>query len=104
MSSRNDIDESEFDLLLTASARYARGPVEGEGFVRWFADIVPLLCPGFAAKSTGTETEQRSAFMSLGRMMWNRLPQPESRFRPLPLPKADGNAPCPCCSRRKFKA
>lgn len=103
MPSPDAIDDNEFDLLLTASARYALGPVDGEGFVRWFANIVPLLCPGFAAKFKGTEAEQRSAFMSLGRMLWNRLPQPDNHFRPLPLPKPERNAPCSCGSGRKFK-
>ncbi|MEO6566978.1 MAG: SEC-C metal-binding domain-containing protein [Casimicrobiaceae bacterium] len=103
MPSTDAIDQNEFDLLLTASARYALGPVDGEGFIRWFANIVPLLCPGFAAKFKGTEAEQRSAFMSLGRMLWNRLPQPDNHFRPLPLPKPERNAPCPCGSSYKYK-
>ena len=103
MPTTNRPEPDELDLLLSSSARYALGPTDGHRFVRWFAEIVPLLCPDFAARFQGTEAEQRSAFLSLGRLLWNKMPQPDNHFRPLPLPKPERNAPCPCGSGRKFK-
>jgi tetratricopeptide (TPR) repeat protein len=64
---------------------------------------MPLLCPHFAAQFKGNDSEQRSAFGALGRLLWNRLPLPDNHFRPRPLPKPERNAPCPCGSGRKYK-
>jgi tetratricopeptide (TPR) repeat protein len=99
----DDSDTDELDLLLGASSRYALGAVGGHAFVEWFADVVPLLCPRFAAEFAGSEAERRSAFHTLGRLLWNRMPLPDNHFRPRPLPKPERNAPCPCGSGRKFK-
>lgn len=93
----------EFELLLGAAARYALGGVDGHAFVRWFADVVPLLCPDFAAKFEGSESERRAAFGALGRLLWNRLPLPDHQFRPQPLQKPERNAACSCGSGRKYK-
>ena len=99
----DDSDGDELDLLLTASARYALGPVDGHAFVVWFADVLPLLCPRFAAGFEGDESERRAAYAGLGRLLWNRMPLPDNHFRPRPLPKPERNAPCPCGSGRKYK-
>jgi tetratricopeptide (TPR) repeat protein len=99
-------DESngdELDLLLSASARQALGPVDGHAFVEWFADVVPLLCPEFANQFAGSDAERRSAFHALGRLLWNRMPLPDNHFRPRPLPKPERNAACPCGSGQKYK-
>jgi tetratricopeptide (TPR) repeat protein len=93
----------ELDLLLEASARHALEPTDGHEFVEWFAQVIPILCPQFVAGFVGSEAERSSAFHSLGRLLWNRMPLPENHFRPRPLPKPERNAPCPCGSGRKYK-
>ena len=99
----DDVVTDELDLLLNASARHALGEVEGHAFVAWFADVLPLLCPGFARQFEGSDDERRAAFSALGRLLWNRLPLPDHHYRPRPLPKPERNAPCACGSGRKYK-
>ncbi|MBK9116565.1 MAG: SEC-C domain-containing protein [Betaproteobacteria bacterium] len=99
----DDSDTDELDALLGASARYALGGVDGDAFIRWFAGVLPLLCPDFASRFRGSEDERRAAYSALGRLLWNRLPLPDNQFRPRPLPEPERNAPCPCGSGRKYK-
>jgi SEC-C motif len=99
----DEADGSELERLLDSSAGYALGPVDGHAFVEWFAEVVPLLCPTFAARFAGSVDERRSAFKALGRLLWNRMPLPDNHFRPRPLPRPERNAPCPCGSGRKYK-
>ena len=94
---------AELDVLLGASARYALGPIDGTAFVRWFAEVLPILCPDFVSAFPHDEESRRSAFQSLGRLLWNRMPLPDNGFRPRPLPKPERNAPCLCGSGRKYK-
>src|SRR5512135_2990749 len=93
----------ELDLVLDASARHALNGAGGTAFIAWFQDVVPILAPRFVAGIEGGSESQRAALHSLGRLLWNRMPLPDNRFRPRPLPKPERNAACPCGSGRKYK-
>lgn len=99
----DDVVADELDLLLNASARHALGAVDGHAFVAWFAGVLPVFCPAFAGQFEGSDDECQGAFAALGRLLWNRLPQPDHHYRPRPLPQPERNAPCPCGSDRKYK-
>jgi len=93
----------ELDLLLHVAVGVILRPAGPEEFLAWFADSAPRLAPGMAAQILGNEQDKRAAFLAIGRLLWNRTPQPDNRFRPRPLPKPERNAPCPCGSGRKYK-
>jgi hypothetical protein len=90
-------------VLLGAAARRALHTTDGEDFVRWFAEGLPLLCPDMVAGMPPDERARQSIARAMGRMLWNRIPLPDHHFRPRPLPKPERNAACPCGSGRKYK-
>lgn len=98
-----DDDADELDLVLDASASHALKGEGGTEFIAWFQDVVPILAPRFVARIEGGSESQRAALHSLGRLLWNRMPLPDNRFRPRPLPKPERNAACPCGSGGKYK-
>lgn len=98
-------DESvdELDLLLyTATGVVLRDP-DPQRFLAWFVDSAPHLAPALAAQIEGGEQGRRAVFLAMGRLLWNRIPQPDNRFRPRTLPKPERNARCACGSGKKYK-
>ena len=93
----------ELDLLIEISVRHALDEPDGHAFVPWFQEVAPVLAPNYFAGFEGSDSERRSALHAIGRLLWNRIPHPDHRFRPKPLPKPERNAPCPCGSARKYK-
>lgn len=93
----------ELDLLLHVAVGMILRPAGPDEFLAWFADSAPRLAPSLAAQIIGGEQDRRAAFLNIGRLLWNRTPLPDNRFRPRPLPKPERNAPCPCGSGRKYK-
>lgn len=93
----------ELDLLLHVAVGVILRSPGPEAFLAWFADGAHHLAPGLAAQIVGGEEARRAAFLTIGRLLWNRTPQPDNRFRPRPLPKPERNAPCPCGSGKKYK-
>ncbi|MHB8495885.1 MAG: SEC-C domain-containing protein [Casimicrobiaceae bacterium] len=98
-----DDGTEELDLVLDASASHALKGAGGSEFIAWFQDVVPILAPHFVAAIEGGEEDRRAILQALGRLLWNRMPLPDNRFRPRPLPRPERNAACPCGSGRKYK-
>ena len=80
-----DDGTDELDLVLRVSASHALKGTGGTEFIAWFQDAVPILAPRFAAGIAGGSEGQRAALHSLGRLLWNRMPLPDNRFRPRPF-------------------
>ncbi len=98
-----DDGTEELDLVLDASASHALKGAGGSEFIAWFQDAVPIRAPHFVAAIEAGEEDRRAILQALGRLLWNRMPLPDNRFRPRPLPGPERNAACPCGSGRKYK-
>ena len=103
MEELHDEGPDELEILLYAAARQiARGSEPAE-FLKWFQFSMPNLAPQLASALSETDGGTGSMIYSLGRSLWNAMPQPSNGYRPRRLPKPDRNGRCPCGSGRKFK-
>lgn len=93
----------ELDVLLRVSVQRIVKGSSPDAFLEWFAHSAPMLAPRFFGVLGDDPAARRGALITMGRLLWNRTPLPENRFRPRPLPKPERNAPCPCGSGRKYK-
>lgn len=99
----DDESADELDMLIRMAVRRILNAPDPQAFLAWFADSAPQLAPGMAAQIIGDAVDVRGLFLAMGRLLWNRTPLPDNRYRPRPLPKPERNAPCACGSGRKYK-
>ena len=87
-------------LLDEAASRIVSG-VPAEAFVAWFAAEATNVAPAFDAwlRANGDGTLDGG----FARALWNRMPRPDERLHPRPLPAVGRNDPCPCGSGAKHK-
>ena len=88
------------ELLDAAAVRLVEGVSRGD-FVAWFVAEVHVVAPRVGAALDEASGEDRRAAFARG--LWDRLPRPDNRFRPDPVPVPQRNDPCPCGSGRKYK-
>jgi tetratricopeptide (TPR) repeat protein len=93
----------QLDLLIDFAVGMILRSSDPNQFLAQFADSAPHFAPGLAAQLMGSAQDKRAFFLNVGRLLWNRTPLPDNRFRPRPLPKPERNAPCPCGSGKKYK-
>ena len=69
-----------------------------------FSEVFPQLAQNMSALAASNDPDslQARSFI-LFREIWKHVPHPGHAFRPLPLPKLERNAPCPCGSGQKYK-
>lgn len=107
MDNLNDIEIEEvandLGFLLDASAAHIIRTQDPESFIRWFQTSAPVIAPNFVGTLPDDEQARRGFLYSMARVIWNKTPLPDNRFRPSPLPKPERNLPCPCGSSRKYK-
>lgn len=105
MSNLNDIENVANDLgfLLDASAAHIIRTQNPESFIHWFKNTAPVIAPNFVGQLPDNEQARRGFLYNMARVIWNKTPLPDNRFRPSPLPKPERNQPCPCGSNRKYK-
>ena len=87
-------------LLDEAAARVV-ADVPADAFVAWFVEAAATLAPEYDAwlRASGAGALDRG----FARALWNRMPRPDARLRPRPLPDVGRNEPCPCGSGEKHK-
>lgn len=107
MDNLNDIEIEEvandLGFLLDMSAAHIIRTQDPESFIRWFQTSAPVIAPNFVGTLPDDEQARRGFLYSMARVIWNKTPLPDNRFRPSPLPKPERNLPCPCGSNRKYK-
>ena len=94
--------DEQWSMLLETAGRKVWGGESAADFLTWFTEYAPTIVPGLFAK-IDSPAVARSAAATIGRALWNKLPQPRFDWRPKPLPSPGRNNPCPCGSGRKFK-
>lgn len=72
-------------------------------FQQWFLRYAEPIAPNFFAPFSGNPDAMRSFKPVFARYIWDRTALPGNHFRPLPLPKPERNASCPCGSGKKYK-
>lgn len=94
----------EIDLLLGAATRAILKKPDPDVFVAWFRNTAPAFAPGFLSHlAAGDAQGQQAVLTTIARYIWNRVPLPDNKFRPRPLPKPQRNDPCYCGSGHKYK-
>ena len=98
----NPSADAALSTLLEAAVKTALKTPDPTAFLDWFGTNAPDLAPElFGADSDAAAVRQVA--LSMGRALWNALPQPDNNYRPRPLPKPQRNDACPCGSGRKYK-
>ncbi|MFO1384799.1 MAG: SEC-C metal-binding domain-containing protein [Chitinivorax sp.] len=98
----NPSADAALSTLLEAAVKTALKNPDPAAFLDWFGASAPDLAPElFGADSDAAAARQVA--LSMGRALWNALPQPDNNYRPRPLPKPQRNDACPCGSGRKYK-
>jgi tetratricopeptide (TPR) repeat protein len=107
MDSLNDIEiedvANDLGFLLDESAAHIIRTQNPESFISWFQTNAPVIAPNFIETLPDDEQALRGFLYNMARVIWNKTPLPDNRFRPSTLHKPERNLPCPCGSNRKYK-
>lgn len=98
-----DDDQNEFGLLFDICARKLVKSPDPAAFLDWIADAGPTLAPEIAAQVDPRTGPPGLMFRTMGVAIYNAMPQPAARFRPLKLPEPGRNEACLCGSGAKYK-
>jgi len=93
----------DLDFLLQRSVQEILKSEDAVLFQQWFLRYAEAIAPNFFAPFRGNPDAMRSFKPIFARYIWDRTALPSNHFRPLPLPKPERNAACPCGSGKKYK-
>ncbi len=89
------------ELLTAAAVREMLARPDADTFLEWIRREGPKDHPGVFSDLETPELWPSFA-TNLGVGLWNAMPFPNNGFRPHPLPKQKGSAPCRCRSGKKY--
>lgn len=99
MDNLNDIEISgvadELGSLLDMSATQIIHTPNPDSFIRWFRTRAPDIAPNFVGQLPDDEQARRAFLYNMARMIWNKTPLPQNRFRPNQLKSRNAICPAP---------
>lgn len=91
----------ELERLLSVSGAQILAGATARDFLAWFQEGTSMLAPNFHEKLGATRTG--NPIFQFGVGLWNRFPQPENNWQPLPLAEPAPWEPCLCSSGKQFR-
>lgn len=96
-------DYAETDQMLRLAVDCGLATDDFVAALARFRQALPEVAPTLLQQVSADEDARRALAFAIFSEVWKVLPRPDHGWRPLPTPKPERNAPCPCGSGRKFK-